>query len=72
MRPRRETRKAQVLGGRQEVSLREAARLALRNQGSESPGPPGPRLGHVGGLSMLRLQHKFPVLWQPEYLKFSG
>lgn len=72
MQPSRKMRTLQVLGGRQEVSLREAARLALSNQGSESPSPPGPSLGHVSGLSMLGLQHTFPVLWQPEYLKFSG
>lgn len=42
MQPSRKTRTWQVLGGRQEVSPRDAARLALSYQGSESPRPPGP------------------------------
>lgn len=53
-------------------------RLVHSNQGSklsEVPGLlwPGPgRVGVQGGRSVLTLRHQLPVLWPPEYLKFSG
>ena len=36
---------------------------------------PWPSSGHEGvpcGRAVLRLQHKFPVLWHPDCLQFSG